>query len=424
MAGSQTITAVVAADAKPFQRGMQSASRSTKTLTSSLKNVGVIAGAAFAAAGAALLEFGVEAIKAADQSRQISRSLEVAVRNSKAFGSTSAEIGKVTGALDEASRAMGELTGIDDEVISGIKRNWLSVPNITRIGVARINKLAMTAADVAAGTGKSFEDIASAFTKAFADPKGALKKLQKAGVVLNKQDKQRYDLLVAQGKEQEALAFLQDTLATKYKGQAEAIASPFQRLQVSWGNFQESVGETFLPIIDEQLPKIQKGLRDLALDPDFQAAVKAIGDIFESLGTKIGEAGAALGKWKVPDAIAGYIDWFINNMPNILMIIDVLGQLTGATADRGNSYLAGVIPLTKKTWENWSKNIIDSVKKQTTQPNPAAGPLGGATYNININASSVDTSANTGKAIANALTNYLRTSGKNTVGPLKSGYVF
>jgi hypothetical protein len=384
MAGSQTITAVVAADAKPFKKGMQSAGKSTSVLSKSLKNVAVVGVAALAAVGAAAVAFGMEAIKAADKSRQISRSLETAVKNSKKFGSTSTQIKSVTKALDDASKSMAELVGIDDEVISGIKRTWISVPRIAKLGVNRLNALALTAADVAAGTGKSFENVAQAFTKAYADPKGALKKLQRSGIVLEEQEQRRYNLLVAQGKETEALAFLQDTLARKYKGQAEAVASPFARLQITWGNFMEDVGATFLPIIDENLPKLQKSLKDLSIDSNFQAALADLGDMIAE---------------NLPKAV----DWLVREMPRLTEIMKGFTDVVTRLLD--------IVFPTKEQTAGYSKGFTGTgLVGKMDKLNVGQGAY--MTYNVNINASSVDTSANTGKAIANALNNYVRQGGK------------
>ncbi len=381
MAG-QTITAVIAADARPFRKGMSDASKSTSTLTKGLKAIGSAATVGFAAAGLAAVAFGVESIKLADQSRQVSRGLEQAVKNSKAFGKSSTYIHAVTGALDEASTKLGELTGIDDEVISGLKRNWLAVPNIAKTGIKGINKLATVAADVAAGTGKDLETVANAFTKAYGDPKGAIAKLLRAGVVLSDQDKKRYQALIDQGKQTEALSFLTDTLGNKFKGLATASASPFSRLQVSFQNFQENVGKAFLPLIDKILPDLQEQLGKLAADPQFAAALKEISDTLIA-------------------ALPGVIDFIKTSLPQAIQFLKDVADLF-ARIDQGSS---------KNTAAG--KAASGAVSKALT-PNFAAGygNTGSSVNNIYITASSVSSSAETGRAIANALSNYYRHGGR------------
>ena len=384
MAG-QTITAVIAADARPFKKGMSNAANSTSTLTGALKGIGTAATAAFATAVVAAGAFLVESVKLADQSRQVSRGLQTAVKNSGAFGKSSDQIAKVTSALDDASAKLGELIGQDDELISGIKRNWLSVPRIAATGIKGINKLATVAADVAAGTGKNFEEVATAFTKAYGDPKGAIAKLLRAGVVLSDQDKKRYQSLIDQGKQTQALAFLTDTLGKKYKGQAEAAASPFARLQVSFQNFQENIGAAFLPIIDKYLPKIQDALKELTLDPEFQKSIDDMATSFGSILESAGKIGGKLLEWKIPQGILTYIDWAIKNLPSIYTLV--------------NFFTTG----------KWGLDSASSSSAPASFPKISTNSSGQA---VTINVNAVSSSAETGKAVANALSNYYRTGGR------------
>lgn len=422
MAGQQSITAVVAADTKPFKAGMTSAISSTdsfsKKLGSMSSKVGLAIGAMSAAAAFAVGDLFVQSLKAADEARQVSRGLETAVKNSKAFGDSKVHIKSVTDALDEQSRKLGELTGIDDEVISGIKRNWLSVDKIAGLGIGGINKLAMVSADVAAGTGKDLESVAQAFTKAYGDPKGAIAKLQKAGIVLNDQEKERYQLLINQGKETEALSYLTDTLGIKFAGQAQAAASPFMRMQVVIGNLMETIGAFFLPMLDTLASSLGTTLDNLQGDPAF---LKAMNDAADSLAIALPKVVAALpdiitfitdtlpslvdgatkivdststilaklSEWKVPDWLSTFFDIVINYTPNLYTITKLLGDVFGG----GN------------------KNVTLTQVTQTSGSERAAAPT-----NITINASSVNTSAATGQAIAAALTNYYRHGGRQVVG--------
>lgn len=393
MAG-QTITAVIAADARPFKKGMSDASNSTAMLTKSLKTVAAGGALAFAALAAGAVAFGLEAIKAADKSRQVSRSLGVAVKNSGAFGKSADNIAKVTSALDDASTKLGELIGLDDELISGIKRNWLSVPRIAATGIKGINKLAQTAADVAAGTGKNFEEVATAFTKAYGDPKGAIAKLQRAGVILSDQDKARYQSLIDQGKKTEALAFLTDTLAKKYKGQAEAAASPFARLEVSLQNFQEKIGLAFLPLADKILPGLQQALTDLVSNPKFQ---KSLEDISTNLG----------------DLIPTFLDFVQASLPilvsSLRTIADFLKPITDWFAAVGGA------PQTKALQRTGQSGLaaIDAAAygvRQSVINQQGLTQISPGTVNININ--SLVPSAAGGKAAVDAIAEYYRRGGR------------
>jgi hypothetical protein len=394
MAGQQSIVAVVAADASPFKKAMADAGKSTSILTGSLKNVAAVGAAAFAGLTVAGAAFAIQAMKAADESRQISRGLETAVKNSKAFGNNAVYIKGVTDALDEQSRKLGELTGIDDEVISGIKRNWLSVGQIAGSGIGGINKLAAVAADVAAGTGKELDAVATAFTKAYGDPKGAIPKLQKAGVMLTQQEKDRYQLLLDTKTETEALAYLTDTMATKFAGSAEAAASPFQRLQVTIGNLQESIGGLLLPIIDGMLPDLQKAFSDLAVDPEFIQSIQDFSATIQEVLPKIMD--------DMPTIIQMFKDLagVIGGMTDA--VTTIYGLFTGDT-----SVLPKFSSFMNDAWHNITFGLLPSQQQlnqqKLTQTNPST------TVNIKVNA--VSSSVETGRAIASALGNFYSMNG-------------
>lgn len=270
MANTQTVTVNVLADTKRFSSSMKSAGNDTDFLTNTLKGFGVAAGVAFAAAVAGAVAYSVEAVKAAAASESISRGMENAVKNAGLFGGTADDIAKATGALDKHSTKLGELIGVDDELFNQIKTGWLAVPSLANLGTDGINKLAEVTADVSAGTGKDLQSIALAFTKVAGDTETALGKLVRQGIVLSDAQKDTYNSLLETNGEADAQAYLIEQLGEKYKGAAEATADPFKRLDVIFGNLSESIGRTFLPILEDTIPQIQEFIGNLEADPAFQ----------------------------------------------------------------------------------------------------------------------------------------------------------
>lgn len=376
---------------KSDPRGLKKAESDLEKFKKVVKGVAVAAAASIAAMGAGMVAFGIEAVKAADESRQIARGLANAAKNAKVFGTTDKEIAKVTDELTNQSAELSALTGVDDEYIDSLKRGWLTVPNIVRLGTKGINNLATIALDVAAQAGKDSEGVATAISRAFSDPQGAIKKLQKAGAYLTDEQKKRYEQLLKQNGVIKAQNYLIDQLGVRYKGAAQAAASPIQRMQTIWENFVENAGDPFLPILDNSLSKIAKGLNDLSVNPRFQ---KALADMGNMLAVYIPKA----------------LQWLVDNMPRLTQIMSTLADAITRIADV-------LFPDQQKqaaALKNVNFGKMDKLN---------VGQGAYMTYNININASSVDTSANTGKAIANALNNYLRSGGSvNTRGPLKTGY--
>lgn len=278
---------------KSDPKGLNDAEQGLGKLSGVAVGVGVATTAAFAAAAAGAVALGLECVKAAAESRAVFQGLQNAVENSGAFVDAAGGIKQVTKELDAHSKKLGELTGIDDEIINSVKRGWMAVPSIAATGVAGINNLAKVSADIAAGTGKDIESIALMFTKAAGDQETAMSKLQRAGVVLTQVQKDTYQALLDTGDEAGAQAYLIETLGQKYAGAAEAGADPFARLGVIIGNLAEDIGVYLLPIVDTMVAKFQEYIQTHG--PQLQTAMEKV-------------AGAVMGIFKAFTDVAAFFD--------------------------------------------------------------------------------------------------------------------
>lgn len=250
-------------------KGVNQAESALDRLGGFAKGAGVAIGAAFVAASAAAVAFGVASVKAAAEAEAITRGLENAAKNAGVFGDSSMSITKATEALDKHSKKLGELTGIDDELINQLKTGWLAVPDLAAKGTDGINKLAEAAADIAKGTGKDISAVAMAFTKIAGDSETALSKLNRIGIVLSDQQKQTYEDILATNGEIAAQDYLLQTLGDKYAGAAEAAANPFERLDVIFGNLKETIGAALLPAFELLVPQLQSFIEKLVASPEF-----------------------------------------------------------------------------------------------------------------------------------------------------------
>lgn len=268
---------------KSDTKGLNDAEGALGKIGGGLKNFGIAAGVAFAAAAAGAVAFGASSLKAAAEAEAVSRGMENAVKNAGVFGTTAGEIDKATAALDDHSTKLAELTGIDDEMFNQLKTGWMAVPGLAAMGTDGINELAQVTADVAAGTGKDLSSIANMFTKTAGDQETALSKLTRAGVVLTDSQKEIYQSMVDSGDEMGAQTYLIDQLGEKYKGAAEAAANPFDRLKVIFENLQETVGKALLPAIEKVVPMVQDFLTKLTSDPAFEEFLVTLADTFMQL---------------------------------------------------------------------------------------------------------------------------------------------
>lgn len=313
---------------KFHDQGVKDAESGFGRLGGIIGGIGLAAGAAFAAAGAAALAFGASSLKAADEADRVTRSLELATKNSGAFGDSAASIDVATEALDKHSTKLAELSGIDDEVINKLKARWMSVPSIAATGVEGINKLAQVSADVAAGTGKDIETIGLMFTKVAGDNETALSKLNRAGIVITDSQKAIYQSMVDVGDEAGAQAFLIDALGAKYQGAAEAGASPFERLKVIFENLQETIGSAMLPAIEKLVPIFSEFVTNLTSSPEFQAFIEELGTAFQQL----------------VDALLPLLPMFLDMITSLLpVVMDLITQLSPVVIDLVEAF-APLIP--------------------------------------------------------------------------------
>ncbi len=250
-------------------KGVGQAETSFKRLSGTLSTVGGLMAGALAVGAVGIGMFAIDALKAADNSEKIARGLENAVKNAGVFGSTQEDISKATGALEDHAKMLGELIGIDDEVLLSIERTWMAVPELAGLGTEGIKNLMKVTADVAAGTGKDIESIGTAFIKIAGDEETALSKLTRQGIVFTDAQKEQYNLFLENNDQIGAQAYLVETLGTTYSGAAEAMASPLDRMNQMWENLSETIGVALLPAAEELSDKLGAAISDMVARPEF-----------------------------------------------------------------------------------------------------------------------------------------------------------
>jgi hypothetical protein len=408
MANSMSIPIIFKSDNK----GIQDATGGLDKLKGALGGVAGGATAAVAVIGAAIAavgDFAVDATKAAADARKITAGLETILGNTGSFGNTAEEIKATTKELTDFNKTLGESVGVDDEVFSGLQRNWASVPSIARTGVKGLEQLTTVAADVAAGTGNDLESIATTFAKAFEDPETAIAKLKKAGVFFTKDQQDYYDALVQTGDAAKAQGFLIETMGDKFKGVAQAVASPFDRLDVILGNVQETIGDALLPAFDKILPQFGQLVSDLVASPEFVQFLDDIAQGFEKIAPNLPDIVNSLG-----DFVKESLPKFVQYLPTMIAILDGIVKAVTAIVGGYTKILENTpnwVPITfdrtllgralSGNWDNfWG-----------TGPSSSNAP---ASSQVNINVQSLVPTAETGRVIAQSLQDYGAYGGRVT----------
>lgn len=264
------------ADLDNLQRGLNQADSEVSGFGDKIGKFGKLAGAAFAAAGAAAVGYaGIllkDGVTAAIEDEKAQEKLRLTLMNT-----TSATEEAIAGTEDWITQ-QGLLFGVtDDELRPAIERMARATGDLTK--AQNLVELAM---DISAGTGRSLESVTQALGKAYEGSTGSLAKL---GIGMSTA-------------ELKAMSFDQITqkLAGTFGGQATIQADTFagrmDRLKLAFDEGKETVGSF---VLDAITPMITTFVEDV---------IPKIGDVANSLG-------GAGGLQSVFDTFRKfYKDWF------------------------------------------------------------------------------------------------------------------
>jgi hypothetical protein len=257
--GTRALTLKLLADVDNFTKNLDKADKDVATFGDKISKFGKIAGAAFAAAGAAAVAYAgklaIDGVKSAIEDEAAQAKLANTLRN--VTNATDAQIKSTEEFILQTSLATGVA---DDELRPSLDRLTRATKDVDKA-----QKLQALALDIAAGSGKSLSAVTEALSKA---QEGNLAGLSRLGVGISKA-------------ELASLSFDQITakLAGTFENQASKQADTFQgklsRLQVAFDEGKETVGAYILTAIT---PLVEKLVKDV---------IPAIADFTNNLGEKL-----------------------------------------------------------------------------------------------------------------------------------------
>jgi len=373
--------------------GIRDAQTGLDRLGGFARNAGSLLAGAFVAGGIAAGVFAASSLRAADESWKVGKALDQAAKNAGVFGNTDKDIQKATGALKDHAQTLGELVGIDDEVLLSIEKTWMAVPTLAALGTKGIEHLAEVATNVAAGTGKDVETIGLAFIKIAGDSETAMSKLTRQGIVFTDEQQKTYQALLDNGQEIEAQAYLIDQLDAKYAGMGPKAASALDRLTVMWGNFQEVVGNALMPALEKVVPLIKDALAEMVADPTFQKFLVDLGKAFVDILPSIKEllpSMMSLMKEILPGivAVAPGVAHFIKDIADMFKE----GSAKGGGFKDMMKTVGDVLSFVGDAIKNingWWREQYDLMKEGKPNINMFMGPLGALKQLIYITANAV-----------------------------------
>lgn len=259
MAGNRTLKLSILGDVDNLKKSLDTGSKDVQSFGDKISDFGKKAGVAFAVAGAAAVAYAgklaVDGVKSAIEDEAAQAKLANTLKN--VTKATDAQIKSTEEYILQTSLA----TGIsDDELRPSLDRLTRATKDLDKA-----QQLQTLALDIAAGSGKSLQQVTEALSKA---QEGNLAGLGRLGVGLDKA-------------ELKTLSFDQITakLAGTFENQASKQADTFQgklsRLQVAFDEGKETVGSYILTAITPLVETL------------VQKVIPAIADFTSNLGDKL-----------------------------------------------------------------------------------------------------------------------------------------
>jgi len=385
------------------------------------RGIGRVVGALGLSLGFAAMVRGFkDATAAAEESKVADERIDAIAKSMNEFGN---QAEKTTRRIKDYAQQQSLLVGVDDEVIKATQAKLLTFRNLTKtageMGGA-FDRATNAAIDMAAAGFGTAESNATQLGKALQDPIKGITALNRAGITFTEDQKELIKTLVESGKVLEAQDLILKEIESQVGGTAAATVTATERMNIAFGEVQESVGVVLLPILEKfsawfvsVLPSIQNFFNAMmtALDsPQVRAA-------FGSLGASLGKLGASLGKLfgitagpeangfisfftvlaGVLDSIVKTVDVLVTGFKNAFPVFNTFSNLVNSIAGALISisgYTPPALPTIPKSPTN-GPNISSNSKQNVT---------------ININKGNV-----TAKEIANAVQKGTKTTGAPSI---------
>lgn len=238
-------------DADDTGRRAASSSRGFNIMGKAAKLAAGVAVAAFGAAlagGYALLRLGKSAYDEAMEARKVGAVTDQVIKSTGASAWTSS---KQVGAL---ASSLSAKIGVDDEAIQSAQNLLLTfkqVRNELGEGNRIFDRATAAATDLASIPG--FGDLASSakmLGKALNDPLKGLSAMGRAGVTFTQDQQDRVKWLVENNRLLDAQKIILGEVESQVGGTAAAQATWADKASVAWGNLQERLGTSLLPVIE------------------------------------------------------------------------------------------------------------------------------------------------------------------------------
>jgi hypothetical protein len=381
------------------------------------KGIGRVVGALGLSLGFAAMVRGFkDAIGAAEESRVADQRIDAIAESMGEFGT---QTQKVTKRIKEYADQQALSVGVDDEVIKATQAKLLTFRNLTKtagIMGGSFDRATKAAIDMAAAGFGTAESNATQLGKALNDPIKGITALNRAGIQFTEDQKDLIESLVNSGKVLEAQDLILKEIESQVGGTAAATATASEKMNIAFGEVQESIGQILLPLFEKItdwfvgiLPDIQRFFDNMMKALNSPDVKKAFGSLESALGNLGDSLGKLFGIPKSPEA-NGFVSFFVvfaGVLEGIVKTVDILVTtfknafpVFATYSNLVKGITGGIIDLS-----GYTPPALPTIPRSPTNgPNIAKNPKQNVT--ININKGNV-----TAKEIANAVNKSTKSTG-------------
>lgn len=253
MAAPAVLKIDIIADASKASSGIRQAESATSGFGSKVGALGKAVAGGFAVAK--VVEFGTASVKAAQDAAVSTKRLDAVFR---AMGDTT---GTASKAAQDYASSLSKKIGVDDDSIMAAQAQlatFSAVSDETGRAAGIFDRATAAAADLAAAGFGSLQGNSVQLGKALQDPVKGITALAKSGVTFTKAQKDQIAAMVKAGDVLGAQKVVLGAVEGQVKGTAAATATSADKMNVAWGETQESVGNALLPVLEKLLPLLTK----------------------------------------------------------------------------------------------------------------------------------------------------------------------
>lgn len=249
MADAAQLRVEILADASKARSELAGVEGSVGKLSGAVKGIAVGVAAGFAVNQ--IVDFGMAAVTAADESAKVMAKTEAVIKaTGGAAHLTATQVSDLAGALSEK-------TAVDDEAIqtgANMLLTFKNVRNEAGKGADVFNRATAAAVDLSSAGFGSIESASVMLGKALQDPEKGMTALAKSGVTFTEQQKSQVESMVEANDMLGAQKLILKEVEGQVGGTAAASATAMDRIKLAAGNAMEKIGAALLPLVDTLLP--------------------------------------------------------------------------------------------------------------------------------------------------------------------------